>query len=67
MMTYDKLSDDVLKQIAEGSGHAYRHEAKSMARELIEFQSGAGRGHEDAAAGPVAVGRGPVPTVDFGV
>ncbi len=38
-MTYEKLSDDVLKQIAEGNGHCYRHEAKSMARELIEFRA----------------------------
>ena len=47
-MTYDKVSDDVLKQIAEGNGHAYRHEAKAMARELQEF-----RAARDAAAAPV--------------
>lgn len=30
------LSDDLLKRIAEGSGHVYAHEGKAMARELIE-------------------------------
>jgi len=34
----DTISDEVLKQIAEGNGHCYRHEAKQMARELIEFR-----------------------------
>lgn len=35
----DKIADEVLKQIAEGNGHCYRHEAKQMARELIEFRA----------------------------
>jgi hypothetical protein len=34
-----KIADEVLKQIAEGNGHCYRYEAKSMARELIEFRA----------------------------
>lgn len=38
-MTYDKVSDEVLKQIAEGNGHCYRHEGKAMARELLEFRA----------------------------
>lgn len=38
-VTYDKMSDEVLTQIAEGNGHCYRHEAKAMARELIEFRA----------------------------
>ena len=38
-MPYDKMSHDVLKQVAEGNGHCYRHEAKAMARELIEFRA----------------------------
>jgi hypothetical protein len=37
-VTYDKVPDEVLEQIAEGNGHCYRHEAKAMARELIEFR-----------------------------
>lgn len=32
----DRVSDEVLKQIAEGSGRTYPHEGKAMARELIE-------------------------------
>ncbi len=35
----DKIADEVLKQIAEGNGHCYRHEAKQMARELMEFRA----------------------------
>lgn len=31
-----RLDDALLKQIAEGTGHVYRHEAKYMALELIE-------------------------------
>jgi hypothetical protein len=38
-VTYDKVPDEVLEQIAEGNGHCYRHEAKAMARELIEFRA----------------------------
>jgi hypothetical protein len=38
-VTYDKVPDEVLKQISEGNGHAYRHEAKSMARELAEYRA----------------------------
>jgi hypothetical protein len=38
-VTYDKVNDDVLKQIAEGNGHTYRHEARAMARELQEFRA----------------------------
>lgn len=32
----DRISDEVLKQIAEGTGRTYPHEGKQMARELIE-------------------------------
>jgi hypothetical protein len=38
-MSYDKLTDDVLKQIANGNGHVYNHEGKAMARELLEFRA----------------------------
>jgi hypothetical protein len=38
-MTYDKVSDEVLRQVAEGSGYCYRHEGKAMARELIELRA----------------------------
>jgi hypothetical protein len=34
----DTIADEVLKQIADGNGHCYRHEAKQMARELLEFR-----------------------------
>lgn len=30
------LSDELLKQIAEGSGRCYPHEGKAMALELVE-------------------------------
>ena len=32
------LSDDLLKRIVEGSGRVYTHEAKAMAREIIEWR-----------------------------
>jgi hypothetical protein len=32
----DKLSDDVIKQIAAGSGRCYSHEGKKMAQEILE-------------------------------
>ena len=32
----DRVSDDVLRQIANGNGHTYRHEGKSMATELLQ-------------------------------
>lgn len=38
-MTYDKVSDEVLKQVAAGSGRCYPHEGKAMARELLEFRA----------------------------
>lgn len=47
----DKISDDTLKQIAEGSGRTYPHEGKAMAKELIEF-----RAHR------AAVGQAAIPT-----
>src|SRR5271155_1733359 len=34
----DTISDEVLKQIAEGTGRTYPHEGKQVARELIEFR-----------------------------
>jgi hypothetical protein len=56
-MTYDKLADGVLKQIAEGNGHVYNHEGKAMARELLEFRA------ERAAAGQsLATGAAPPPS-----
>lgn len=47
-MTYDKVSDEVLKQITQGTGRCYPHEGKAMARELQEF-----RAARDAAVAPV--------------
>jgi hypothetical protein len=44
------MSDEVLKQIAEGNGHCYRHEAKSMARELIEFRDARAAGNHPPSA-----------------
>jgi hypothetical protein len=38
-VSYDKISDEILKQIAEGNGRCYNHEGKVMARELIEFRT----------------------------
>ena len=48
---YDKVPDEVLKQISEGSGHVYNHEGRAMARELLEFRKQ--RGAASAAASPL--------------
>ena len=34
-----KLSDELLKKIAEGSGRCYPHEGKAMAQEIIEHRT----------------------------
>jgi len=47
---YDKVPDEVLKQISEGGGHVYNHEGRAMARELLEFRKQ--RGAASAAASP---------------
>lgn len=48
----DKIADEVLKQIAEGNGHCYRHEAKQMARELMEFRAARDAAVKTASAMP---------------
>jgi len=60
-VTYDKVPDDVLKQIADGNGHCYRHEAKSMARELIEFRAERAAGTKTPQQAPSPWGGVPYP------
>lgn len=52
-MSYDKLTDDVLKQIANGTGRVYNHEGKALARELLEFRAERAAVGQSPASGAV--------------
>lgn len=39
LTTYDRTADDLLTKIAEG-GRAHPHEARNMARELLQLRKG---------------------------
>lgn len=60
-MSYDKLTDDVLKQIANGNGHVYNHEGKAMARELLEFRAERAAVGQSLASGSVPAPSTPSP------
>lgn len=46
----DKLTDDLLKTIANGSGRCYGYEGRAMARELLEWREKAAKAAQAASA-----------------
>jgi uncharacterized protein YciI len=50
----DRLSDDVIKQIAAGSGRCYAHEGKKMAQEILERRA-AEAAARTAASAPLTI------------
>jgi hypothetical protein len=51
-----RLSDELIKQIAEGSGRVYNHEGKKMAQEIREWREAAAKA---AAAAKIAAAPAP--------